>query len=445
MTRIDVLAFSPCKPVRFRNLHRLSRLAFTLHLCLVFTALEFLFQETAAGQNAARTFSVLSKTWQVGPNPNALAVADLNGDGLPDIVTADRGELHDPREERPANDELSILIAENPFDYTRRHPSLKTGTAPYALAIANVDGLKWPDIIAVNFLASRARHISVFLNLKDEDVFTPLEFRVPDTGLEYHRHHDGEGVPLFAIPGLTSVIVRDLNNDGLRDLLAAGWSSDIILFMAGHQETVFAEPHYISVSGAPRALALSDLDGDGIQDLAVTLYASAEIALFRGTGNGGFTPAARFKTRGELPTTVVVQDMNNDGLPDIVTSHAHADDTIMIFYGDAPFSYSVSQELMLGKNRDVLEHEIRDIAVADLDADGRMDIVAACPASGNVVVLFNTSSDAIPRQQYRTETYHFEQGRPRALQIADLDNDGRMDIAVALWGTNSVGLMRNVR
>jgi len=397
------------------------------------------------GDNQGRSFSVLSKTWQVGPNPNDIAIADLNGDGLPDIITADRGELHDPREERPANDELSILMADKAFEYTRRHPSLKAGSAPYAIAIANVDNLKWPDIITVNFLASRQRHISVFLNLKDEDVFSPFEFKIPETGMDYLRHRDGEGIPLFTVPGLTSVLVRDLNGDGLRDLLATGWSSDIILFMAGHSETIFASPQYIPVSGGPCAMALSDLDGDGIPDLVVTLYTTGEIALFRGTGKGGFIPMTRFKTRGELPTTVVVEDMNNDGKPDIVTSHAHTDDSIVIFYGDGPFSYSMSQELMLGKDRNTLEHEIRAIAVADLNGNGRKDIVAACHASGNVVVLLNTSTDSSARQQFRTETYAFNPGKPRTLKIADLDNDGHPDIAVALWSTNSVALMRNLR
>jgi len=137
--------------------------------------------------------------------------------------------------------------------------------------------------------------------------------------------------------------------------------------------------------------------------------------------------------------------MNGDGLPDIVTSHAHMDDSIVVFYGDGPFSYSLSQEIMLGKHRDVLEHEIRDIAIADLNGDSRMDIVAACHASGSVAILYNVSADATPRQQYHTETYHFSDGKPRAVQVADLDNDGRPDIAVALWGTNSVGLLRNVR
>ncbi len=400
---------------------------------------------TAGAQGAGRTFAMPTRTFQVGPNPCAIAVADLTDDGLPDIVTADRGELHDPREERPANDELSVLIAENPFDYVRRHPSLKAGIAPYALSIANVDGLKFPDIIAVSFLATRSRHISVFLNLKDEDVFQPMEFKAPETGLGYYRQLDGEDIPLFTKPGLTSVLVRDLDGDGLRDLVSTGWSSDVIMIMPGHPETIFGASRLIPATGAPRAFALEDLDGDGNLDMAVVLYAKAEIVLYRGDGRGGFTEQGTFKTRGNLPTTVVVRDMNSDGLPDIVTSHAHTDDTIVLFYGDAPFSYSVSQEIMLGKKRDVLENEIRDIAVADLTGNGRQDIIAACHASGTVVILYNESEDSTTQQRFRTETYRFSDGKPRALQVVDLDNDERPDIAVALWETNSVGLMRNVR
>ncbi len=401
--------------------------------------------EAAASQGAARTFAMPSRYYQVGPNPNAIAAADLNDDGLLDIVTADRGQLHDPREERPANDELSVLLSSAPMDYARRHPSLKTGFGPYALALANVDGLKWPDIITVNFHATRHRDVSVFLNLKDEGVFKPLEFRIPDESVSYKRHYDGEGVPLYTTPGLTCALVRDLNGDGLRDLIAAGWSSDVIAVLPGHAEKIFDEPRFIQAAGAPRALALADLDGDNALDLAAVMYATAEVALFKGNGQGGFEERTRFKTRGHLPSALQMIDVNDDGLLDIVVSHVHSDDAIVIFYGDGPFSFAVSQEIMLGTDRNVLEHEIRDIACADLNGSARGDIVAACYASASVAVLINQSGDSHLPQRFQRETYRFSEGKPRALCLGDFDNDKAMDIAVALWETNAVGIMRNVR
>lgn len=401
---------------------------------------------SAYAESGPRMFTVLPKSFPVGPNPCAIAIADLTDNGLLDIVTADRGQLHDVREERPANDEISLLIAEKPFAYTRKMPSLKAGFAPYALTIANVDGLKYPDIISVNFLATRNRHVTVFLNLKDEGIFSPLEFKMPEKGLNYYRHLDGDGMPLFAVPGLTSVAVRDINSDGLRDLVATGWSSDVIVVMKGSQDTVFGEPTFILLDGAPRALALSDLDGDGDLDLAVALYVTSEIALLRGDSRGNFEVYTRFKSRGSLPTAIHVNDMNNDGRPDIIVSHCHTDDSIVIFYGgEKPFDYAVSQEIVLGNNREELEHEIRDFVVADLNGTGRMDIAAACYGSASVILMVNHSSDAPLIQKYRMETYRFGEGKPRALRAADFDNDGKPDLAVALWGTNSVALMRNVR
>ncbi len=398
-----------------------------------------------SAQDGPRYFAMPTRYYQVGPNPNALAAADLTDNGLLDIITVDRGELYDPREERPANDEVSLLLAELPLDYTRRHPSLKTGFGPYALAVANVDSLKWPDIIVANFHAVRQRDISVFLNLKDEGVFRPLHFETPDDLLDYKRHYDGEGTPMYTMPGLTDIVVRDITGNGLRDLVATGWSSDVLVFMPGHRDKIFDAPRFMPAPGGPRALALADLNDNGVLDLVVAMYATAEVVVFKGDGQGEFTETDRFATRGALPTTIHVNDINKNGYPDILVSHAHTDDSIVIFYGDGPLSFPVSQEIMLGKDRHVLEHEIRDTAVADLNNNGRLDIVAACHASRSVVVLFNESDDSTLPQQFRREVYSFSESRPRAVYVADFDNDERPDIAVAFWETNTVGIMRNVR
>lgn len=391
----------------------------------------------------AQTFVTRPRLFQVGPNPSAIAAQDLTDDGWPEIVTADRGSMTDPREERPANDELSLLIAQGNLEYVKLHPSLKTDFAPYAVAIANVDGFKWPDIIVANFHPKRNQDISLFLNLKNEGVFKPESFRIPDEGLSYLRFEDGDGSPVFTKPALTSLAVRDVNGDGLRDLLATGWASDVLIFMPGHAEKYFDTPQFFQAPGAPRDLQLADFDGDGCLDIAVLMYATGEVALWKGDGKGGFLEISRFLTRGKLPSRIRVADVNRDGKTDIVVSHRYADDSIVIFYGDGGFQFGLSQEILLGEDRAVLEHEIRDVVAEDLTGDGRVDLAAACFASGKIIVLINESADKSPQQAFRRETYSFEGGRPAALCVADFDKNEKPDLAVALWDLNSVGLVMN--
>ena len=412
-------------------------------LILLFAAVT-LAAPLAAAAPAGKIFAMPAKLFPVGPNPNAVACRDLNDDGQVDIVTADRGLLADPREERPANDELSVLLADPKTGYTRQTPSLKTGFGPYAVVIANVDGLKWPDIVVANFHDVRHRDVTAFLNLHTEGIFKPVEVRIPEEKLVYARQKDGEGIPLFTKPGLTSIAVQDVNGDGLRDLLATAWSCDAIVFMEGNKDTIFANPRTFAAPGAPRDLRLGDLNGDGKTDMAVVYYASAEVGVWYGDDKGNFTEHTRFPTRGNLPTTVRIADMNNDGLPDIIVSHCHSEDSIVIFYNDPAGTWACSQEICLGKDRRVLEHEIRDIVVDDFNGDKRQDIAAACYASGEVAVLLNASRGPELPQTFVHETYPFAKGKPRALDAADTGNSGKKDLVVALWDVNAVGVMKNL-
>lgn len=390
------------------------------------------------------TFEVRPRLMPVGPNPSSIAAADLTGDGIPEIVTCDRGILDDPREERPGNNELSLLIAKAPLEYVQQHPSPRTDIGPYAVVLANVDGLKWPDILAANFLATGNEDVSVFLNLQQEEIYKPVGFSVLDDPLPYLRQRDGDGVPLFTKPGLTALVVRDFNEDRLRDLVATAWCSDRLVVMPGHLEKIFDTPKVIVAAGGPRDLAVGDFDRDGKADLAVAMYCTNEVALFQGDGQNGFAEVSRFPSRGRLPNHVRVGDMNGDGLDDIVVSHVSADDSMVVFLGDGDFRFSTSRELMLGKNREALEYEIRDCTLGDFNLDGRLDLAAACFANGTVEVFMTLEPDG-PLPVFRQETYRFGKGesgaRPRALCTGDFDANGGLDLAVALWDADAVGLM----
>ncbi|MBE0558166.1 MAG: VCBS repeat-containing protein, partial [Proteobacteria bacterium] len=151
-----------------------------------------------------------------------------------------------------------------------------------------------------------------------------------------------------------------------------------------------------------------------------------------------------FPTRGRLPSKVRAADLDRDGKIDLVVSHCYTDDTIVIFFGDGGFRFSVSQEIMLGKDRETAEQEIRDIVVDDLTGNGRPDIAAACYGSGEIAVLINTGGEGntgAGRLPFRRETYSFENSRPRALCTADFNQNGKKDLAVALWQSNAVGLL----
>lgn len=385
------------------------------------------------------TFTKSPKVPLVGPNPSAIAATDLNGDGLTDIVTANSGAMTDPRQERPANDELSVLIAAPGMEYTPL-PPLRTDFAPYGLAIGNIDALKAPDIVAVSFMSVNHQDLAVFRNM-GESLFEPSYFPVPTETLPYKRALDAENQPVFTKPGLTSVILVDANKDGFRDAIATGWSSDVIVYYPGAVEARFEPAKTVQAADGPRDLKAADFDRDGNPDLAVVLYSSSEIGLWKGNGTGAFDPVTRFSTRGKLPTKIEVADLNRDGNLDLVVSHCHTDDSVVVFYGDGSFSFSASQEILLGESREILEQEIRDIAIADFNGDERLDIASACYGSGQVILLTNDSDSSSIPLKFTRESYPYENGKPRALCVADFNQDTAPDLGVTLWNANVVAFL----
>lgn len=179
-----------------------------------------------SGVAEAEIFVKHTKQFSVGPNPCAIVARDMNGDNLPEIITADRGQMTDPGDERPANDELSYLEAKGNLAYESK-PRLKTDFAPWCLVAANMDTLKAPDIIVGSFHASRNRNITLFLNMGG-GLYNEKQFGLQDKPLSYVRHRDIDGKPVFTAPGITSLAIADVNGDTLRDAIATGWSSDVL-------------------------------------------------------------------------------------------------------------------------------------------------------------------------------------------------------------------------
>jgi hypothetical protein len=343
----------------------------------------------AAGSVWGDGFRFHSSTFRVGPFPSSIVAGDLNDDGIPEIITANRGHLSDPSDEIPGGEELSLLIGNENLEYLAE-PPLSAGFGPYAVGIANIDALKEPDLVVVNFMATRNRDLTLFRNIED-NLFEPHHFGVDDEALLYTQRRDGVGNPVFTTPGLTALVINDFNRDGYRDVIATGWSSDTLVYFPGDAELYFGKPQLIAMPGNPRDLASHDFDGDDKEDLVVLLYRTNEIALLKGNGDGTFEEMNRFPSRGTLPSAVALGDINGDGKEDVIVGHRHADDSVVIFYGDGNFEFSVAQELLFGEDRKKVESDIRDVLVTDFNKDGKADMAISCAASQRIVVLTNTT------------------------------------------------------
>lgn len=388
----------------------------------------------------AEVFFRHGKTFKIGPHVTAIVAADFDEDGLVEIVTADRGRLFDPRDQRPANDQLSYLVPEGSLQYVRKS-QLSTGFGPYAVVVENIDALRAPDLVVASFMATRNRDLTL-LRFVGNGIFEPTQFAVPDEGLSYARMRDGDDVPLFTTPGLTSLAVRDFDRDGYRDVLATGWASDVLVYFPGDRTTYFKAPVIRRLSGGPRDIALGDLNGDGHTDAVIALYSANELALLAGDGKGGFEEVTRFPSRGKLPQRVRVADLNNDGRAELIVSHRHADDSVVIFWGaEKAFAYPHSQEITLGEARGKIEYGVEDLVIADFNADNRLDIAVAAYAANEVVLLVSETVQAEVRYRYQRERYRFDNGKPRALCAADFDGNGKTDLAVGLWNADVVALL----
>ena len=364
---------------------------------------------------AGGLFGCHNQNLPVGKRPHSVGAADLNGDGRPDLFTANED-----------SDDVSVLfnVDGRNFDKELR---LKAGDGPVSIVAGDFDGDNDQDLASANFSGGFAGDISLFLN--DGNGAFDDEARIA-VGLG----------PVF-------IVSDDFDGDGNLDLVTADSNSFALSFLPGNGNATFDAPQELRLGNlqvleeSPKGLAIGDVDDDGLNDILVALNFGHKIAVILNQDNGNFADPVTFFS-GSFPTSIAIADFDEDGLDDLGVANSGSGDALVFLKGLAPGVFNESVQF----DDDIILAGVNPVFViaADFDEDGSQDLAAANSNSFDVTISLGQGDGTFLLKDpidgdLLTGTPTGD--GPNGVVAADFDGDNNLDTATSNSFTNDVTVL----
>ncbi|CAF3798250.1 unnamed protein product, partial [Rotaria sordida] len=384
--------------------------------------------------------------FSTGSSPYGLGLGDFNNDTKLDIVVSNSD-----------NNTVSVLLGFGNGSFENQM-IFCTGSRPQGITVGDVNDDSNLDLIIAN---SEDNTVSVLLGygngfFKDQKTFltgsSPQSVAIGDFNndtrldlvitnnydetvsvlLGYGNGYFEDQMTFFIGSRPSAIVVGDFNNDKWLDIVVTNFDGvNTVSVSLGYGNGSFKNCMAFSTGSYPSSIVVADFNGDKRVDIVVTNYNDNSASLLLGYGNGSFENQKVFAA-GYRPHGVAVGDFNNDTKLDIVVTGYGHDQVHVLLYDNIG---GLGKEILFASGDG---SRVRCVAVADINNDYRLDIIIANYGTDNVGVIFGYGNSTFGTQMLYTMGLS---SRPSSLTIGDFNNDAQLDIAVTNSGTKNIELM----
>ena len=194
----------------------------------------------------------------------------------------------------------------------------------------------------------------------------------------------------------------------------------------------FAELDY-PADDSPLEVAQGDVNNDGKLDLIVSNYSAATLGVFLGNGDGTFQAQVSYPVSIE-PFGLAVGDFNGDGYLDVILGHDYSSQSLDLLLNNGDGTFQAVQSVNVGLNYPL--HP----SVADMNRDGRLDIIASDWAGNSLAILLGNGDGTFQAPQITTDL----PANSWNVAISDFNEDGVLDVAAGANGAQSVSIFLGI-